>query len=229
MSKKKNTTRNDLYQLKERMKGWWKKYIVVDNNFTSRQQFKVDDRKLHLRMTYPLNGNSIVFDVGGYVGEWAQEIVEKYGSNIYIFEPVEKFMQQAKARLGNNSKVRFLPFGLSDTDEQLAIGSDDDASSVFRGDADISIQLRDVKGVIEELGITHIDLLKLNIEGGEYKVLPRMIETGLISLCTDIQVQFHDFYPNAVKLRDDIRKELALTHHLTYDYPFTFENWRKNA
>ncbi len=56
-----------------------------------------------------------------------------------------------------------------------------------------------------------------------------MIECGLIPMCTDIQVQFHHFYPESEKLRDEIRTALSKTHHLTYDYPFAFENWKKSA
>ncbi|MFH1247258.1 MAG: hypothetical protein V1644_02660 [Candidatus Micrarchaeota archaeon] len=63
--------------------------------------------------------------------------------------------------------------------------------------------------------------------GGEFELLKRMLEQNLIARCKNIQVQFHDFYPNARELRDELRTELAKTHELTYDYYFVMENWRR--
>jgi FkbM family methyltransferase len=135
-----------------------------------------------------------------------------------------------RVKFKDNPRVHLFSFGVSDRDGTEKINLHDNASSLFAvGTGSMDIKMRDAAAVIRDLQIKKIDLLKLNIEGGEFKVLPRMIECGLISLCTDIQVQFHDFYPDAKRLRDDIRAELSKTHYLTYDYPFTFENWRKNA
>jgi hypothetical protein len=55
-----------------------------------------------------------------------------------------------------------------------------------------------------------------------------MHDRDLIQNCTDIQIQFHDFVPGARALREERRKMLGATHHLTYDYPFIWENWRRN-
>jgi hypothetical protein len=55
-----------------------------------------------------------------------------------------------------------------------------------------------------------------------------MLDTGITAKCRDIQVQFHDFVPDAEIRRDEIRRALSATHHLTYDYPFVWENWRIN-
>lgn len=39
--------------------------------------------------------------------------------------------------------------------------------------------------------IDDIGLMKINIEGGEYELLERMIELGIINKVKDIQIQFH--------------------------------------
>ena len=209
-------------------KAFIKTYIFVDKLFVIRQAFKENDMKSNLRCGYPLNENSIVFDLGGYKGEWAQRMWDLYHCTIYIFEPVKEFFEEASERFTGNQKVHLFNFGLSERDSEETISVNGVASSVFVGERNTIIQLKDVKGVIDSLNVQHIDLLKINIEGGEFKVLPRMIESGLIPLCNDIQIEFHIFYPNAEKLRKGIQNELAKTHHLTYDYPFFFENWRQN-
>jgi FkbM family methyltransferase len=206
-----------------------KTHILIDRSYILTNQFKEDDQKLGLRLDYPLDEDSIVFDLGGYKGEWAMKIWERYKCNIHVFEPIKTFYEQARSKFEHNPKVRLYNFGLSDQDEHEHISLANDASSVFAQNKNVDIELRDVKHTIDNLKIAKIDLLKINIEGGEFKVLPRMIECGLIEMCSDIQIQFHNFYPDAPRLREDIRKSLKLTHHLTYDYTFIFENWRKNV
>ena len=69
------------------------------------------------------------------------------------------------------------------------------------------------------------DLLKLNIEGGEFSVLEALLDRDLVKKIGNIQVQFHGCIPDAAARRDKIRERLAATHHLTYDAPFVWENW----
>jgi len=44
-----------------------------------------------LLYNFELDDESIVFDVGGYKGEWSEKIFCKYNCRIYIFEPIKKF------------------------------------------------------------------------------------------------------------------------------------------
>jgi len=76
-----------------------------------------------------------------------------------------------------------------------------------------------------EISIVHF--MKINIEGGEYDLLEHLLESGFISSITNIQVQFHDFVPNAEVQMNKIQHELSKTHSLTYQYPFVWENWQK--
>ena len=69
--------------------------------------------------------------------------------------------------------------------------------------------------------------MKINIEGGEYAVLERMMETGIIGKCGELQIQFHEWYPEARALREKIVKSLSLSHYRTWNYPFVWENWKR--
>ena len=70
--------------------------------------------------------------------------------------------------------------------------------------------------------------MKINIEGGEYSLLEDLISNRLVANIKDIQVQFHTFAPNALERMKNIQMELSKTHHLTYNYPFVWENWERN-
>lgn len=183
-----------------------------------------------LRLDYPLTPDSVIFDIGGYRGLFTREIVARYDSNIYVFEPLPEFCEHIAEQFPHKPNVRICNYGLSDADAMSKMTVADEGSSIYtRGNKQATIRLRDIDAVVRELGIGCIDLVKVNIEGGEYVLLRRMLETGLVSICRDIQVQFHHFYPRSRRLRSEIREALRRTHFLTYDYPFVWENWRKRT
>jgi FkbM family methyltransferase len=183
-----------------------------------------------LRINYPLSPTSIVWDLGGYHGNWSADIASRYDPYIFIFEPLPNFFAQLVKRFQFNPKVKIYNCGISDRDGIAEIAELDDASSIYKSiGSRLQIRLRDVSRVISENSIQKVDLIKINIEGEEYPVLHRMLECHIVPLCTDIQVQFHTFYPDAELLRNKIRTELSKTHFLTYDYRFVWENWRKKS
>lgn len=185
-----------------------------------------------LRVDYPLDADSIVFDVGGYVGEWAEYIRQRFDPHIYIYEPNPECREFLRERFQNASKVLVYSYGLSDRNRTAMLNIAGIGSSIYKGgkqSQQAKIELRDIQDVIFQLNITNIDLIKINIEGGEYSLLKRMIETGIVKRCRDIQIQFHDWYPEAGALRKEITRSLSLSHYRTWNYPFVWENWRKTA
>ena len=68
--------------------------------------------------------------------------------------------------------------------------------------------------------------MKMNIEGGKYDLLEHLIVRGLILNIENIQVQFHDFVPDAASRMGGIKMNLAKTHVLTYEYESVWENWK---
>lgn len=184
-----------------------------------------------LRLNYPLQEDSIVFDLGGYKGAWANEILNKYGSNIYIFEPYPTFAEGIKKKFNNNHKIHVFDFGLSSKTTSLPFSVSDDASSLFgQGINSVQIQLKNAAEFIQQNGITKIDLMKINIEGGEYDLLEHLIETGTINKIDNIQVQFHDFiFPGCKERMKNIQNNLSMTHKRTYNFEFVWENWKLNS
>ncbi len=179
------------------------------------------------RLNYNLNENSIVFDMGGYKGEWTQKIFEKYKSNIFIFEPVDEFYNIICKTIKGNQKIQPFKYGLGSKDEDLEISITHDSSSVFNKEGSLEkISIKSFKDFFESNKISNIDLIKINIEGGEYDLLEHIISEGLQTNIKNIQVQFHRFIPECSERRNKIREELSKTHELTYDYDFIWENWR---
>ena len=184
-----------------------------------------------LRLDYPLlDSNSIVFDVGGYVGDFANKIHQKYDCKVYVFEPHPKFFKKCVKRFKNNEKIIPLNFGLAHESGEFQISDSADSSSFFNPPkiekGGISCEVREFFGVIEELEVSFINLMKVNIEGGEYSLLEHIIDTKRVNVVSEYQIQFHDFIDNAVKRRNGVAEGLVTTHERTWCYEFVWENWK---
>jgi len=180
-----------------------------------------------LRLDYDLDENSVVFDLGGYEGQWASDIYSKYCCRIFIFEPVPEFAKNIEQRFLKNPKISVQRFGLSGETCKENLNVSADGSSVFKQSSNsVEITLLKATNFFKENNIHHIDLMKINIEGGEYSLLEHLIETCFVNQIDNIQVQFHDFVPNAEKRMMEIQHKIATTHNLTYQYKFVWENWK---
>ena len=216
-------------KISNRIATYYLLFIKRDPYIVSVYRWRKDNPDSTLRVDYPLSESSIVLDVGGYKGEWSQEIVRRHDPYIYIFEPVPQFYSLIVDKFRQSPKVSVFNFGLYDTTKTEKISVNNDSSSTCRITSNhiTEIVLEDIYSFLSVYNIESIDLIKINIEGGEYALLRRMLDTKIVDRCQDIQVQFHNFFPDAKELRNEIRASLSKTHFITYDYPFVWENWRK--
>ncbi|MBS7231907.1 FkbM family methyltransferase [Flavobacterium psychroterrae] len=182
-----------------------------------------------LRLDYDLNSDSVVFDVGGYKGEFATDILCKYDSNIFVFEPIKDFFGIIKNKFIKNKKIHAFNFGLAGADADLQISLSDNSSSVYlKTETTETIKLKSIVQFLKENNIKEVDLIKINIEGGEYELLESLINNDCITVFKNIQVQFHDFlFENAQDRMNQIQNNLLKTHKLTYQYEFVWENWER--
>lgn len=182
-----------------------------------------------LRLNYKLDENSIVFDLGGYHGEWSEKIFNKYKCDVHVFEPINSLYVGIIKKFSNNKKIKVYDFGISDVNETRYISLDKDGSSFYTNKENkIQCKVKSIIDFIKTENIQKIDLIKINVEGDEFKILQKIIDENLVDNFNNIQVQFHEFYPNAVNLRLELQEKLKKTHHLTYNYDFVWENWEKN-
>ena len=189
-----------------------------------------DEGDKTLRLNYGLDATSLVFDLGGYEGQWASDIFSMYLAHIHVFEPVPQYAESIRHRFGRNPKVIVHGFGLSSDNGTARISMAGASSSLYRaGSLYADVRFVRAADFIRDNHIGQIDLIKINIEGGEYDLLEHLIETGLVRNTVNIQVQFHDFVPAAGPRMLAIQKSLAVTHVLTYQYPFVWENWRRQV
>lgn len=176
-----------------------------------------------LRLDYPLNENSIVVDLGAYIGEWSEKIYSRSGCRIIAYEPVREYYEKAKERLRDNDRIQIINAAVGAIQGTTEISLLDDGSSFYRpGAIKEIVRVHSINSLLSD----RVDLMKMNIEGGEYEVLYEIIKQGKTTLVSNYQIQFHRCVPNYEEKYGNIIHHFAKTHELTYLFPFVWENWR---
>jgi FkbM family methyltransferase len=180
---------------------------------------------------------AVVLDIGAYEGEWSSRVLARADARgqgdlrIHAFEPEPGAIEQYRRALGDEPRVELHPFGLAGRDSWLPLAVGGPGSSVYADPAapgyfgSVQVELRDVAAVLSMLGTDRIDLVKINIEGGEFELLDRLHETGWLGRTGPVIVQFHEFAPGAHRARRRNRRQLSETHRCTWCHPWVYERW----
>ena len=191
----------------------------------------LEEGDVYRRLDYPiLNENSLVIDLGGYIGSFTESIYSRYNCNVLVFEPVIRFYNICDYKFKHNSKINVYNFGLSGESRECFISVHHDCSTEFMTpdsseNSEKSV-LKSIKEFVIDNNIESIDLIKINIEGGEYELLEYLVnDPDLIGIIKNIQVQYHTFIENHESRRNNINSKLQNTHSRTWNYDWVWENW----
>ena len=181
------------------------------------------------RLDYNLGRDSLVLDVGGFRGQWASDIYSRFRSRVLVFEPVPEFATQVAERFADNDDVEVLPVGLAGSSRRQDMLVNGDASSALvDGGRRVEVDLVAAGPYFEQRCICAIDLMKVNIEGGEYELLEHLLDVGWVPRIRHLQIQFHDFVPNAGARAASIRTRLAQTHRCAWNVAPFWESWSRD-
>lgn len=194
-----------------------------------RQNWKEINGDETLALDWPLYSTSHVWEIGGYEGRWAKQILEKYDCDITIFEPQLWAVQRMQITFRENWNIHLKPYGLWTENVVLPIGNyGTDGASLINDDGREVKQLGAFRSISQEMKEveSYIDLALMNIEGAEYTLIPRMIEHNHMARFKNFWCQFHP------KVADDpafvhIVEGMAKTHEMIWDcYPHAVA-WRR--
>jgi len=206
----------------------YKKKLCSLRNFSPSIIKWFEDEAYDKIIDYPLDKNSIVMDIGGCKGVWTEKIYNRFNCNIIVYEPVQEYYLIIKNKFANNNKVVSKNYGLGKDNKEVLIEKRDDQSTTFVHNKDL-VEKINIKSIQEELShYNKIDLMSINIEGGEYELLDGILSNNLAHKISNLQIEFHEWFPSykeSHKLRKDIQNKLSITHNLSYCYPFFWESW----
>ncbi|HME27247.1 MAG TPA: FkbM family methyltransferase [Acetobacteraceae bacterium] len=188
-----------------------------------------------------------MIDVGAHVG-----LMSLYAANcvtdICAFEAsptnFDLLTRNVMANDAMRDRIRLFRFGLGDRDERVALyrkGHADSGASIFRtverdrfvrGTLEATVELRDARAVLRDIGLTSRSLLKIDIEGAEYLVVPALADM-LAATRPYLHLSFHPF--NLVASDDEylntvtrIRRAMQMAEALAsyrYMYCYTQDQW----
>jgi FkbM family methyltransferase len=191
----------------------------------------VKDRGDHTHnITYDLNENSVVMDLGGYTGVWGKQIINKYNPNMYILEPIGQFYNFMVDKFSSNNKVHLMNAGVSTENKSGKLFvSTDASSSTFNSHREaVEAKFYNMETILNKWNLNVVDLVQINIEGDEYPLLEDMLKTGIINKFKNIQIQYHLGIEGDRERRDKIRKGLEENGFKEkFNYAFVWESWYK--
>jgi FkbM family methyltransferase len=177
-------------------------------------------------LQFDLTTEDFVVDIGAYRGQWVADMFTRYQCHLAAVEPVEEFAADIKAKYAINTRISLHRLGLGAQDRVETIQVQGDASSMhLTKGVSHQIQIRDVSGWLRKQPWPVVALMSINCEGGEYEIIPRLIETGEIARVKRLLVQFHQVDGSSGNARERIREALMQTHREIYCYPFLWEYW----
>lgn len=162
------------------------------------------DRLFHETVNATRPGMTVV-DIGANCGEVASAFAAR-GATVHAFEPnpdIYVRLEDAARRYPGIHPQMCAVFD-RDTEMKLYLHSDyaddpaeySESSSLMEGKDNLSrddyrmVPVRDVAGIITEIG-SDIDIMKIDVEGAEYAILDRLLDSGAIESVGMVFVEPH--------------------------------------
>jgi FkbM family methyltransferase len=180
------------------------------------QQFALDGYNDKLIKDLSLNSGSTVIVLGGYLGDSVAKYREKYDSTVYSTEPILEYFSVMQQRFCDDMSVFLFNEATAEKTSEIELFVSGEKTGFFEitGESRL-VKCRDITELIDEAG-RWIDHLEINIEGGEYVVLQRLIDSTYINNCNSILVQFHNYGLRQEFDRAQLRIKLSETHRIVY-------------
>jgi FkbM family methyltransferase len=131
-------------------------------------------------------GEDITFDLG---------LIARFGCAVFAFDPTPRAITFVAGHAAGEQRFEFLPVGLWSEDTTLRFFAPKNPDHVshsvvnLQRTADYFVApCRSLSSLMRELGHERIDLLKIDIEGAEHRVIRSMIPAGIrpTVLCMEI-------------------------------------------
>jgi FkbM family methyltransferase len=148
-------------------------------------------------------GEDVTFDVA---------LIERFGCDVYAFDPTPRAVVHAAQVARDEPRFRFQPLGLWSEDTTLRFYAPRDPAHVSHSvvnpqgtDTYFTAECRTLRTLVNQCGHDRIDLLKIDIEGAEHRVLRSMLESSIrpVVVCTEIDqpVSLRQLWSTLIRLR----------------------------
>jgi FkbM family methyltransferase len=149
----------------------------------------------HTFFSQLLSPNSTVLDLGANIGEFAREIVRRFGCTVHCAEPSPATIQQIPKNA--NLQLHQVAIGAENGQFALHLNPISQASGLIKAEnetyvGETMVTVETLESFAARLGIGTIDILKVDIEGVEVETLQKCSDAFLQNI-VQMTVEFHDF------------------------------------
>jgi FkbM family methyltransferase len=151
-----------------------------------------------------LNVNSKVLSFG--VGEdisFDLSLIQAKGLSVHTFDPTPRVSDFIQPHLWINEKLSFSNYGLGTEDGEVLFYPPENSNHIscsvvpneHTKEKAYKVQMKKLPSILKEKNINEVDLLKLDIEGAEYDVIPDILKEGI--RIKQFQLEIHpDLFPD---------------------------------
>jgi len=167
-----------------------------------------------------LNSRSIVITAGvGRDVTFEHALSDRFGLNVFLLDPSPTGIKTMKLQENRRPEFRFFPSALGRVSGNVRLApppNPKEGSWVHSNlttasdsvDSYIDVPCESLLSICTKLGITEVDLLKMDIEGAEFEVIESLVSTKI--LIRQIAVEFHNSVIGGVSRNSTAKAILAL-------------------
>jgi len=148
-------------------------------------------------LTESVNKKSVIYSIGvGQDVSFDLALIERFGLPVFAFDPTPKSLAWLEQQnLPKEFKIH--PYGIADFDGSVSFNPPENPEHVSHTLLDrpatsaeaISVPVKKLATIMQELGHSHVDILIMDIEGAEYAVIQDICASEIRP--TQILVEFH--------------------------------------
>jgi FkbM family methyltransferase len=142
------------------------------------------------------------------------ELVSRYGARVRCFDAVAFFVESARERAGDPPAFSVHHAAIAVKDGPIRVQRSHDpvsqsvsAAQLYDSENYFELPGRSLPSLMSELGDTSVELLKLDIEGSEYDVLPTLDLAGLGVKLLAVQLHHNASVRKALQLIAGLREQ----------------------
>lgn len=152
-------------------------WIPENEVFRIRNIFEKDDYRI--RPQYLPTGPLSIVDIGANVGLFALYMKRlRLDCDVFCFEPVPQTVELLRRNTVHDPRIHVYPYALSNHEEKAVIhlhplnSGENSLKTVATAMADsIQVPVKDAASSLRRIGLSYIDILKIDTEGSEVEIL----------------------------------------------------------
>jgi FkbM family methyltransferase len=191
--------------------------VWIPQNEVFRIRNIFEEHEYRIPPLYIPTGPLTIVDIGANVGLFALYMKNlRQDCDVYCFEPAAQTVELLKRNIGDDPRIRVFPYALSNGEGMADLhlhpdnGGENSLKSVDKSPPGhtIRVQVKDAATALQSIGLTYVDILKIDTEGSEVDILE-----SLLPLLPYVGVVMLEYHSEKDRRRIDDR----LATHVLFD------------